>query len=118
MDSFRGGDCRDRRTYFSGVASVSVVVKEWRRVSECFSCSRRWHLLCAGVLFVAIVVFTRYVSLGSIVAAATIPLFVWLQSVFVVPVADLRPLLTAAIVGGAADHFCAPRKYWTISQRH
>ena len=58
-------------------------------------------LLCAGVLFVAIVAATRYVSLGSMVAAATIPLFVWLQSVFVVPVADLRPLLTAAIVGAA-----------------
>ena len=56
-------------------------------------------LLCAGVLFVAIVSLTRYVSLGSIVAAATIPLFVWLQSVFVEPVADLRPLLAAAIVG-------------------
>jgi glycerol-3-phosphate acyltransferase PlsY len=56
-------------------------------------------LLCAGVLFVAIVWFTRFVSLGSIVAAAAIPLFVWLQSVFVEPVADLRPLLTAAIVG-------------------
>ena len=56
-------------------------------------------LLCAGVLFVAIVSLTRYVSLGSISAAATIPLFVWLQSVFVEPVADLRPLLTAAIVG-------------------
>jgi acyl phosphate:glycerol-3-phosphate acyltransferase len=56
-------------------------------------------LLCAGVLFVAIVFLTRFVSLGSITAAATIPLFVWLQSVFVEPVADLRPLLTAAIVG-------------------
>jgi acyl phosphate:glycerol-3-phosphate acyltransferase len=56
-------------------------------------------LLCAGVLFVAVVVLTRYVSLGSIVAAATIPLFVWLQSVFVEPVADLRPLLGAAIAG-------------------
>ena len=56
-------------------------------------------LLCAGVLFVAIVSLTRYVSLGSITAAATIPLFVWLQSVFVEPVADVRPLLTAAIVG-------------------
>jgi acyl phosphate:glycerol-3-phosphate acyltransferase len=56
-------------------------------------------LLCAGVLFVAIVALTRYVSLGSIIAAATIPLFVWLQAVFVEPVADLRPLLTAAIVG-------------------
>ena len=49
-------------------------------------------LLCAGVLFLAIVFFTRYVSLGSIVAAATIPLFVWLQS-------DSRPLLIAAILG-------------------
>ena len=56
-------------------------------------------LLCAGVLFLAIVWFTRFVSLGSVVAAAIIPLFVWLQSVFVEPVADLRPLLTAALVG-------------------
>ena len=58
-------------------------------------------LMFAGVVFLAIVMFTRYVSLGSIVAAATIPLFVWLQSVFLTPVADLRPLLTAAIVCAA-----------------
>lgn len=58
-------------------------------------------LLCAGVLFVAIVVFTRFVSLGSMVAAVTLPLFIWFQSVFVQPVADLRPLLTAAIVCAA-----------------
>jgi len=56
-------------------------------------------LLCAGVLFVALVSLTRYVSLGSITAAAALPLFVWLQSVFVEPVADLRPLLTATVVG-------------------
>ena len=56
-------------------------------------------LLCAGVVFVSIVFFTRYVSLGSITAAVLIPLFVWLQNVFVEPVADLRPLLTAAITG-------------------
>jgi glycerol-3-phosphate acyltransferase PlsY len=49
-------------------------------------------LLCAGVVFLAIVFATRYVSLGSMVAAATIPLFVWLQS-------DSRPLLIAAVVG-------------------
>lgn len=49
-------------------------------------------LLCAGVLFLAIVFFTRYVSLGSIVAAATIPLFVWLLS-------DSHPLLIAAVLG-------------------
>ena len=58
-------------------------------------------LLCAGMLFFAIVMFTRYVSLGSIVGAASVPLFVWLQSVFVTPVADVRPLLTATIVGAA-----------------
>ena len=58
-------------------------------------------LMFAGVVFLAIVMFTRYVSLGSMVAAATIPLFVWLQSVFVTPVADLRPLLTAAVAGAA-----------------
>jgi glycerol-3-phosphate acyltransferase PlsY len=51
-------------------------------------------LLCAGVIFVAIVALTRYVSLGSIIAAMLIPVFVWLQS-------DLRPLMTAAIVVAA-----------------
>jgi glycerol-3-phosphate acyltransferase PlsY len=56
-------------------------------------------LVCAGVLFVAIVALTRYVSLGSITAAVALPVFVWLQNVFVEPVADLRPLLIAAIAG-------------------
>jgi acyl phosphate:glycerol-3-phosphate acyltransferase len=57
-------------------------------------------LLCAGVLFVAIVALTRYVSLGSITAAVALPVCIWLQSVLVEPIADLRPLLIAA-VGGA-----------------
>ncbi len=35
-------------------------------------------LLAAGVVFLAVVLLTRYVSLGSIVAAATIPVFGWL----------------------------------------
>jgi acyl phosphate:glycerol-3-phosphate acyltransferase len=55
-------------------------------------------VLCAGVLFVAIVIFTRYVSLGSIVAAATIPVFVYLQGRYVTPTPDLRPLLMGSIV--------------------
>lgn len=49
-------------------------------------------LLLAGVLFLAIVFLTRYVSLGSMVAAATIPLFVWVQS-------GSQPLLIATILG-------------------
>ena len=51
-------------------------------------------VLCAGVVFLAIVLATRYVSLGSMVGAAMIPLFVWLQS-------DSRPLLIAAVLGAA-----------------
>ena len=49
-------------------------------------------LLCAGVLFLTIVVSTRYVSLGSMIAAAMIPVLIWLQS-------DSRPLLIAAVAG-------------------
>ena len=48
-------------------------------------------LLSAGVIFIAIVVTTRYVSLGSIIGAVLIPVFVWFQS-------GRQPLLTAAIV--------------------
>ncbi|MDQ6653952.1 MAG: glycerol-3-phosphate 1-O-acyltransferase PlsY [Acidobacteriota bacterium] len=55
----------------------------------------------AGLIFVLIVAVTRYVSLGSIVAAATIPLFIVLQSNFIQPVVDLPPLVTAAIAGAA-----------------
>jgi glycerol-3-phosphate acyltransferase PlsY len=49
-------------------------------------------LLCAGFVFLAVVLLTRYVSLGSMLAAATIPLFVWVQNY-------PRPLLLAAILG-------------------
>lgn len=49
-------------------------------------------LLCAGVVFLAVVLLTRYVSLGSMLAAATIPLFVWVLG-------DSQPLLIAAILG-------------------
>ena len=52
-------------------------------------------VLCASVIFVAVVALTKYVSLGSILMVATIPLFVWL---FVLEV-DLKPLLTAAFAG-------------------
>src|ERR1044072_1857253 len=51
-------------------------------------------LLCAGVVFIAIVLLTRFVSLGSITAAVLIPVLVWWQS-------DSQSLLIAAIVGAA-----------------
>ena len=55
-------------------------------------------LMGAGAVFLLIVFATRYVSLGSIVGAATIPLFVWLQHGLISSVADFWPTLVAAIV--------------------
>lgn len=51
-------------------------------------------VLCAGVIFLAVVLLTKYVSLGSILAAAAIPLFVWLNTA-------TGPLLAAAVVGAS-----------------
>lgn len=50
----------------------------------------------ALLIFIGIVFLTRYVSLGSIVAALTIPLLIWLQHVFVRPFEAPEALLAAA----------------------
>ncbi|MEP6568821.1 MAG: glycerol-3-phosphate 1-O-acyltransferase PlsY [Acidobacteriota bacterium] len=55
----------------------------------------------AGVVFVLVVWRARYVSLGSIVAAAAIPLFVLLQNAFIRPVESLAAIMSAAMVGAA-----------------
>lgn len=55
-------------------------------------------LLCAGIVFVAVVSLTRYVSLASLSAAAAIPLFLWLQKLLIQPRAEIKAPLTAAIV--------------------
>lgn len=52
---------------------------------------------CAGLVFIAIVWLTRYVSLGSITAAAVMPLAIWLLSSYGRPTDSLAPLLTAAL---------------------
>jgi len=49
-------------------------------------------VLCAGVVFVAVVWIGKMVSLASMAAAVTIPLFVWLFG------ESVTPLLTAAVV--------------------
>ena len=58
-------------------------------------------LAAAGVIFLMIVILTRYVSLGSITAAATIPLFVWLQHGLVSPVSNLWATMCAAAIAAA-----------------
>jgi len=49
-------------------------------------------VVCAGVIFVAVVWIGKMVSLASMAAAVTIPLFVWLFG------ESVTPLLTAAVV--------------------
>lgn len=56
---------------------------------------------CAGFIFILIVWATRYVSLGSIVAAAALPPSIWILNSYVRPVEAPAPLLTAAITGAA-----------------
>lgn len=55
-------------------------------------------LLCAGTVFVVVVSLTRYVSVASLSAAASIPLFIWLQQFLVEPRADIQAPLMAALV--------------------
>jgi glycerol-3-phosphate acyltransferase PlsY len=55
-------------------------------------------LLCAGIVFVAVVSLTRYVSLASLCAAASIPVFLWLQKLLVQPAIDLKAPLIAALL--------------------
>ncbi|MBA2703450.1 MAG: glycerol-3-phosphate 1-O-acyltransferase PlsY [Blastocatellia bacterium] len=57
-------------------------------------------VVIAGVVFLVIVLLTRYVSLGSIVAAVTIPLLVLIQN-YITPRIDCGPLITAAILSAA-----------------
>jgi acyl phosphate:glycerol-3-phosphate acyltransferase len=57
-------------------------------------------VLAAGI-FILVVVLTRYVSLGSILAAISIPLFVLLQNAFIRPIESLAPIMSAAIAAAA-----------------
>ena len=55
----------------------------------------------AAVIFVLVVWRTRYVSLGSILAAAAIPVFLLLLDALVGRTESLAPTMSAAIVGAA-----------------
>jgi acyl phosphate:glycerol-3-phosphate acyltransferase len=55
----------------------------------------------AALVFIGIVMLTRYVSLASMVAAMLMPVIIGLQSMLLGPLPNLTPLL-AAVLGGAA----------------
>ncbi|MDQ1558637.1 MAG: acyl phosphate:glycerol-3-phosphate acyltransferase [Pyrinomonadaceae bacterium] len=55
----------------------------------------------AALVFLTVVWATRYVSLGSIAATATLPLFIWLLSDKGSSDASVAPVMAVAVVGGA-----------------
>jgi glycerol-3-phosphate acyltransferase PlsY len=55
----------------------------------------------SAVIFLLVVWRTRYVSLGSILAAVSIPLFLLIQHAFIETVEMLAPIMSAAIAGAA-----------------
>ena len=56
---------------------------------------------CAAVVFVLAFALTRYVSLGSILGSAALPVSTWLLAVYVRPVAEPGPIMTAAVAAAA-----------------
>lgn len=60
-----------------------------------FSVIAPWAVLAAAAVFIVIVWRTRYVSLGSIIAAAFIPLWVLLLHLWIEPVSDFTPIMVA-----------------------
>ena len=71
----------------------------------------------AAVIFVLVVWRTRYVSLGSILAAVSIPLFLLIQHAFIRPVESLRADDERGNCGSSADCVCAPGKYSQVDGR-
>lgn len=60
-----------------------------------------WAVLASFVVFALLFWRTRYVSLGSICAAASIPLWAWLQHQFFDPLTDFGPTLAALCVAAS-----------------
>jgi glycerol-3-phosphate acyltransferase PlsY len=57
--------------------------------------------LCAALVFVVVVWLWRYVSLGSMAAAAALPLAVWSLSALGMSDRAPRPLLLLSVLGAA-----------------
>ncbi len=58
-------------------------------------------VMCVALIFIIVVWATRFISLGSMIASAALPLCIWLLSVWREPKLDLAPVIAAATTGGA-----------------
>ena len=64
-----------------------------------------WAVLAALAVFIVVVWRTRYVSLGSIIGAAFIPLWVLLMHMWIEPISDFAPIMTALCATSAVIIF-------------
>jgi glycerol-3-phosphate acyltransferase PlsY len=74
--------------------------KEWRRRSGSFWYVAPLAVLGSTLVFIAAVSLTRYISLGSILAAASIPLWAIIQHLTIARLAD--PAATMSALGAVA----------------
>src|SRR5262249_39514704 len=64
-----------------------------------------WGVLAGLAVFIVVVWRTRYVSLGSIIGAAFIPLWVLLMHMGIEPISDFVPIMTALCATSAVIIF-------------
>ncbi|HKQ75950.1 MAG TPA: glycerol-3-phosphate 1-O-acyltransferase PlsY [Blastocatellia bacterium] len=64
-----------------------------------------WAVLAALAVFLVVVWRTRFVSLGSILAAAFMPLWVLLMHLWIEPIIDFAPIMTALCAASAVIIF-------------
>ena len=95
LDALKGAaavflTARFDNTWLTGIAAIAVIVghifpvwlgfrggKGVATAAGVFAYLAPFALLCAGVVFLILFLITRYVSLSSLAAAATIPVILW-----------------------------------------
>lgn len=60
-----------------------------------------WAVMAAFIVFAVVVWRTRFVSLGSILAAAFVPLWVWAMHTWIEPIINFAPVITALVASSA-----------------
>jgi len=60
-----------------------------------------WAVMAAAIVFVVVVWRTRFISLGSILAAAFVPLWVWAMHTWLEPISNSVPIIAALCTSSA-----------------
>ena len=60
-----------------------------------------WAVMAAAIVFLVVVWRTRFISLGSILAAAFVPLWVWAMHAWLEPISNFVPIIAALCASSA-----------------